>query len=493
MKKILLLSTLISVFYYTTSNGQNVQSEEIKIKVENPENTCISITNTSDTVVAFTFSLNGMFFQATAEVADEVRRMAGKSTDSLFFYAWKFIFEHTSGNYSLMNDNSATSLLLHLNSIGMGYCGKQALSLAQLWEELGYETRIWDLNGHIVPEVQKDGKWMMLDPTYRVYYFSEQGEIASVEELAADPTPIVQPKKLITSDVRYFLRYTKAVAKFYITTEDNTLLYTNGYPEGIDTLFVELPPHSSFTFPGIFSNLSSRKEKDQEHFAQCKLRIPAPWQGVVTHSLFLAQVKGSGTMQYNNKIYEVNDTYLVEHLLLRKNFFAESNVSVESDTMDLIFFMNPYFSRILPENTLVISGENIEALKVSTTSISNAESTPKHLRELYFSYSNRRAGLIGEEFAGKNCIPITSFNTIEEFILFVQSYFNCVYKGTEKDKAIRQIAKVKGALTQLPEAFPVDRLLYFLKNIPAYLILYDLDHASVEEIQDALQAMAAKK
>jgi len=83
-----------------------------------------------------------------------------------------------------------------LNVFGYGYCDDAAEAYAVMVEALGMSARVWWLNGHVVPEVQIDGRWAMLDPDGEAYYrHPETGLILGVEQLAENiellGTPVI--------------------------------------------------------------------------------------------------------------------------------------------------------------------------------------------------------------------------------------------------------------------------------------------------------------
>ena len=58
------------------------------------------------------------------------------------------------------------------NVYGYGFCSESSAVLEALWETAGLNARVWELYGHIVPEVYYDGGWHMLDPDHETYYLS---------------------------------------------------------------------------------------------------------------------------------------------------------------------------------------------------------------------------------------------------------------------------------------------------------------------------------
>jgi len=84
----------------------------------------------------------------------------------------------------------ATVLNHHLSYTGP--CGAKSKLLVAVLKAVGYTARLQGLNGedwnpyHSVVEVQLNGKWVPLDPTYNLYFTDRDGSLVSTDHLAAD-------------------------------------------------------------------------------------------------------------------------------------------------------------------------------------------------------------------------------------------------------------------------------------------------------------------
>lgn len=72
------------------------------------------------------------------------------------------------------------------NVYGYNMCCCSASNIAALARFIGFPARIWTIRAHLVPEVQWDGKWHMLDASLINYFRKPDGEIASVDEIIAE-------------------------------------------------------------------------------------------------------------------------------------------------------------------------------------------------------------------------------------------------------------------------------------------------------------------
>jgi hypothetical protein len=85
-----------------------------------------------------------------------------------------------------------------INVYGWGLCGGQHTVLKALFESAGWECRYvgWSNPGHTTIEVKYDGKWHYFDVFLKCYYWSKgKGHIVSQEEIAADPSLVLDAVK----------------------------------------------------------------------------------------------------------------------------------------------------------------------------------------------------------------------------------------------------------------------------------------------------------
>jgi hypothetical protein len=72
------------------------------------------------------------------------------------------------------------------NVYGYNMCCCAASNIAALARFVGLPARIWTIRAHVVPEVQWDGEWHMLDASLINYFRKPDGKIASVDEIIAE-------------------------------------------------------------------------------------------------------------------------------------------------------------------------------------------------------------------------------------------------------------------------------------------------------------------
>jgi plastocyanin len=149
-----------------------------------------------------------------------------------------------------------------VNVYGFGFCDDAARNFASLARSAGLASRIWYLNGHVVAEAGWAGEWHMFDPDHEIYYMREDGEVASVEYLAANPQII----KAVDHDPAGAA--SDWIAEMYSTTSDNRVLEEQ-YPVS-SPLAPLLAPGDRVTF---------QKNPDRRAFSVDCTRPPPPTYG----------------------------------------------------------------------------------------------------------------------------------------------------------------------------------------------------------------------
>ncbi len=128
---------------------------------------------------------------------------------------WRFLSERVYNWHPAQVDAEVHDPVKLLNVYGYGYCDDYAQSFAALAEAAGIPARIWYLNGHVVPEAFYEGRWHMFDPDFDLVLRGPDGTVLGVEELAQDPTPLLEQAGFLGASVAAFL------ADAYSTTADN--------------------------------------------------------------------------------------------------------------------------------------------------------------------------------------------------------------------------------------------------------------------------------
>jgi len=206
-----------------------------------------TISNTAGTDLRIGLKVNGSALVASdAEVVAEVRAlMLADSTGASLSPARRFalaLWRHVMRNRTHFDPltawNWVHSPVLFMNSLGFGYCDDVASVFSKVARQAGYSARVWSLSGHVVPEMQVDGRWEMYDPDLGVFYLDAAGRVCGVEELAAQPRWITEPQLASLPPWAHGLdagvapddvRYSALVADIFSSVADNSV--SPGYDE----------------------------------------------------------------------------------------------------------------------------------------------------------------------------------------------------------------------------------------------------------------------
>ncbi|MCG9910622.1 MAG: transglutaminase domain-containing protein [Flavobacteriales bacterium] len=72
------------------------------------------------------------------------------------------------------------------NVYGFGLCDDAAAVFVNLCKSMGFKSRVWGLDGHVVSEVFYDDAWHFFDP-HRGVYLQLDGEILSIDKITSTP------------------------------------------------------------------------------------------------------------------------------------------------------------------------------------------------------------------------------------------------------------------------------------------------------------------
>ncbi len=132
-------------------------------------------------------------------VQSVVARAGAKTNDqkAVAIYEWlhQAIFHWA---YAVEPEPQFVGPLKLLHVYGWGLCGGEHTVLKAMFETAGWECRYvgWSDPGHTTIEVKYDGSWHYLDVFLKCYFWSkDKSHIASQEEIAADPTIVLNAVK----------------------------------------------------------------------------------------------------------------------------------------------------------------------------------------------------------------------------------------------------------------------------------------------------------
>ncbi len=309
--------------------------------------TGISIANTSDRSVSFHLKLNGRFPLNVDEMVEEIRAKVALDSTPPAVAAWQFVSDNT---YHL--DPYSVSPWMHdpyilVNSLGGGFCDDRSSVLHLLWNKMGFEARVMELNGHVVAEVKDNGLWKHFDPDHEVYYVDEDGSTVGVAYLEKNGCNGVETvganavqKKLW--DCRTY--DADLQMNLYKSDEDNkdaTDWNMNFIP--LQNEKHTLPPGSELIF--------IRGEKNRPAVAVVKLTQAS--KGLLRIPLVPYAIKGNGAFEIGGRTYNLSQEKLLSP---SKDKLQDSiNITTVNEEAWVYYHINPKVCGLTDENSIQVS------------------------------------------------------------------------------------------------------------------------------------------
>lgn len=180
--------------HFSTKDGKFTITDRFQF-VSDTAYGLLTISNTAERAIEFTFRINGGFPNLDSEMFSEGKTGAHLTGMDSALQLLTFVASntyHASSDTTFQQDWNPRSFL---NSIGYGLCHERANLLASLLQMHGFRTRMVDLQTHVVLEFWNDGKWVLLDADRHMFYLNRLNGFASLEDLKADSLLIREPLK----------------------------------------------------------------------------------------------------------------------------------------------------------------------------------------------------------------------------------------------------------------------------------------------------------
>jgi len=371
----LLISCNNNRFDYTAKNS--LPGKKIILKIEKPDSSIIQIYNNDTVESVFKMKLNNKIYYDLNEILNSIIILKSENlNEPVFMKAWRFISLntfHLQGKF-ISNKNWLYSPVILINSLGIGNCGIRAAALSNIWQKFGYTSRVWLLEGHVVPEIFINNRWEMYDPDMYVYYFDNNKKILGVKELCEKPYFIYKPvNKLNIANDEYIdsARYSFTTANYYISTYNNFLFNWNVEDKDLSVkLEFKIPPKGKFEFPAKFVDklLSTTNEEIQNH-TNAKLTIPANWKGTIDIPLVIQSICGKGSVSINGKNFDLSSDEFKNYLNKKETFFYSIKFIKTQSDIEIIYLINKKIFKLEKNNIILLQGNHIEKISVKVSSL----------------------------------------------------------------------------------------------------------------------------
>ncbi len=237
-----------------------------------------------------------------ASMADLIERAMRMPTDDLqeplTRRVWRFVRDQHVPHASIVAATYAHQPDFYLRSLGTGFCDDAASVQHWLWRALGYEARVYGLDGHVVSEVFRAGRWEMYDAHFGVYYQNRAQQVASVGDLEADSSLVIAPLNPVLASDDF--AYSDQMRAFYANAVGNMSMemYSRASVENFgDTLVIPVGAEVELDVRHAYAMPTVSDEALVPSFPTLKLRLPPGYSGSLPLPLLLADVQGEGQIE----------------------------------------------------------------------------------------------------------------------------------------------------------------------------------------------------
>lgn len=342
------------------------------LSIDEPEASAVSIHNSMDHAIEFVLEHNGFTsFPSVEDVAAYVEQIdAAYPGEPFVSKLWRFVRDNLFHDYVLTGEPWIYDPLVALNSLGWGLCGNAASLYVRIARAAGYEARVWELSGHVVPEVFADSAWQVYDPDLAVFYRNQDLSVAGIDFLSADLSLIATPTSPIHDPSVYSLPYSEFVAEIYRTTSDNSVASQfDGPPHSLDGT-IKLPAGATLIYPGLWDSGPIGHDGEVQQpvtwFRHALIEIPAGYSGSVHLPWLIRTIQGTGAVRINDVVYPTDSDELQS--LLREPQTLIDHIDVIEATTDLgfVFYVNAGQFRLTPETVVNVTGIDVWSAIVAT-------------------------------------------------------------------------------------------------------------------------------
>jgi hypothetical protein len=432
-------------------------------------------------------NINKRFFQTTEDLIRNIRLLPSEFTDEHEVRkAWRFVKSNLQYNIPLTEAVWIHQPTVIFNSLGFGQCDDLAAALAFIWKEMGYEVRVWNLNGHVVPEVLVADKWQMYDPSYDVYYLNDRHEVAGFEELCKKPSLVSgEFGRLEINNFRNLaelnfkvLRYADELKMLY--SQGGTLVTEWHLPPVKGNMSFFLPAGGSMMFPVnspspvIISNWKGLK-RQLVHYM--RITIPKGWKGNFFCPLIISSINGSGTLVIDKKTIPIHNFALQFDLNTNRpvnQFFVKEALT----DIEVYALINSGLFNLPGRNVVTIEGAGAAHLNIRTEkgeapypTLANPvmdhryQALPGH----FIRYEKQKDSL--QQLMFSNGRPL---QTAADICTNAESYFSLWHEGSATEKKERSSSvceKMQHFYHALPEKSLQSDALRFMSDPLAFIML----------------------
>jgi hypothetical protein len=342
----------------------------------------IEIENTSAATLDFSLSHNDKrlltsIFGMLEDVESQPDDVAAEPFERKL---WRYLRDNVYHNVPASTEAFVHDPLLLVNSLGWGICDDVALAYMHLARAAGRTSRVWYLDGHVVPEVETADGWSVYDPDLFVYYMDANARVLGVSDLSANPSLITAPINPLFPNYQVLVAHSSFVAQIYATPANNflaeDLVPQLAAPQSPQSGLISIPADAKLSYPGTWSIVPTGTDTitrtDVPVYANMKLELPSGFTGTVRLPLQLLQISGTGQIRLDGTTFALGSTQLDDFLARPARATRTLEVTQSSSPIELYMLLNPLRFGRGPSDEIRVTGKDVWALRVVESQTADA-------------------------------------------------------------------------------------------------------------------------
>ncbi len=437
------------------------------------------IHNKGQQTAEFALELNNGFYLDEKEIVQQIEKMAPEYPgEGLERKAWRYVIEHVKLNKELGPENWQHAPVIMINSIGNGQCDDLASTLNLIWKKLGFQSRVWNLEGHVVPEVFVNNKWQMFDPSHRVYYLNAKMEVAGVRELIENPKLITTPlKKNISGTeniIENVIAHSTMLAQLYATDTNNYVNDWYDYDFELKDNRFFIPAEAIMTLPMLSGKMAPLLNRRAPDYSFLSVQIAPTKKAEVEIPLVLYSIEGDGRVEVDGREFQINSKKLKKYLKDYSVFHHRLRFLQTSTPVKIYYLINTAAFSVLKESIVSMEGYQLDDVSVSVAGIAKQDTVVQAVNidsilKVRLADYEKHKGQFDKEFT--SIAPQLSLNdkVIAKIHLFVT--YNAYIANADKSEMEKMLVlKVKPLLNKDLNSTKGQKLLAFLDDPRTFIV-----------------------
>jgi hypothetical protein len=239
---------------------------------------------------------------------------------------------------------------VYMNSMGFGYCDDVTAVYSLIMDHAGYQTRAWDIQGHVMPEVRVGDHWQIYDPDLRALYVDASGNLMGYNDVIEYQADYSFVDTLSSSPYGQVFEsfgmpkashaYSDVVLDLYQDNNNYSFNYATFNPALPTDLLFELPPDSTISFAQGVEPLKSLYNTNVPRYGIVTVDFDAVQNFEFTTPLVPYDVSGNGTVTIGATTYAIGSPQLDNLLAGRSSYIDRMTVTTTGDGNSISYLLN---------------------------------------------------------------------------------------------------------------------------------------------------------